>query len=89
MSRRCKVEPLPKWPRKTRARDDKMFSAKQKAVVAPPASLSYPLAGDNSRDSLPAPSSPMALPRPVSTPPSAGDKEDEERLDSTYFPSAN
>jgi hypothetical protein len=84
-----KSNPIPKWPRKTWARDDKMSSAKQKAVVAPPAILSYPLAGDNCRDSLPAPSSPMTPPRFVSTLPSAGDKEDEERLDLTYSSNCN
>jgi len=79
---------IPKWPRKTTARGDKVSSAKRDAVITPPAILSYPLAGNISlhRDSLSATSSPIAPPRPVSTPPSAGDIEDEERLDPTYFP---
>ena len=79
---------IPKWQRKTRARGDKVSNAKRDAVITLPAILSYPLAGDNSADwdSLSAPSSPIAPPRPVSTPPSAGDKQDEERLDPTYFP---
>jgi hypothetical protein len=83
-----KSNPRPKWPRKMRARGGKMSSAKQEIVVAPPVILSYPLAGDNSpdRDSLPAASSLIAPPRPVSSPPSAGYKENEERFDSTYSP---
>jgi len=79
---------IPKWQRKTRARGDKVSNAKRDAVITLPAILSYPLAGDNSADwdSLSAPSSPIAPTRPVFTPPSAGDKEDEEKLESTYFP---
>jgi len=54
--------PITKWPRKTKARGDKVSSEKRDVVITPPSILSYPLAGGISpdRDSLSATSSPVA-----------------------------